>query len=203
MRALIWILVSSLLLPGFEPWACADVPAPAAVGWGNLFVPGLGATLRGKPVRGLVEATTTLGTYYGGTFLAEEAHFSMDGSVKVPSEKKHISRNLTGQFLQEVGLKTHMYNTFYNYQQASMDPSNAELQKKYEQPLYKGSWDDVLFAPFKWKNLESGYVYVPILLSTAMLYAGYRGTRPDSRAGRSGVPTRRRRGDCVRRGVCP
>ena len=159
-------------------------PDPAAVGWGNLFAPGLGATLRGESTRGLMEATGTLGTYFGGTYLAEQAHFSMDGSVKIP-EGGSITRPLLGQFLQEAGLKSHMYFTFYNYQQASLDPSQAETQGKYQQPLYKGAWDDILLAPFKPKNLSSAWVYLPLIFSTGYLYYSYKTDDGSHRGGQS------------------
>jgi membrane protease YdiL (CAAX protease family) len=147
-------------------------PSPAAVGWGNLFVPGLGATIRGESVRGLVEAGGELGTFYAGTFLADQGHFSIDGTVKIP-EENDISKPLTGHFLQELGLKMHMYNTFYHYQQASLAPSQAERQKEYEQPLYTGSFTDTLAAPFRWKNLSTPWTFVPILLAGGMLVNNY------------------------------
>lgn len=161
-------------------------PSPIAVGWGNLFVPGLGATLRGNPVLGASEAFAEIGTYYGGTFMAQEAHFSMDGSVSVPSDDPTVKKQLTGQFLQEFGLKLHMYNTFYNYQQASLDPENAEFEKTYQQPLYTGDWKDILRAPFDPKNITTPWFYIPVGLSTAYLYWSYRhADAPTRRAGQS------------------
>ena len=162
-------------------------PSATAVGWANLFVPGLGATLRGNPKLGLFEAAATVGTYYGGTFLAEDAHFTMDGSVDIPNQA-HISRQLTGQFLQEFGLKTHMYNTFYNYQQAALDPANAEVQRGYEQPIYTGNYKDLLSAPFEPENWATAWFYIPVALSTAYLYADYKnGDGIAKRPGQSGL----------------
>jgi membrane protease YdiL (CAAX protease family) len=157
--------------------ALAASPAPAAVGWGNLLVPGLGATLRGESGRGLLEATSEIGSYFGGTFYAKEGHFSIDGSVVIPAGKDVI-QPLAGELLQQFGLKFHMYNTFYNYQQASLDPAYAEFEKTYQQPLYRGTWNDVLAAPFKLRNLKSAWVYVPVLLSAGFVYAQYRSTDP-------------------------
>jgi membrane protease YdiL (CAAX protease family) len=159
-------------LPAF---AADGVVSPAAVGWGNLLVPGLGATIRGHPGRGLLESTLEIGTYYGGTFYSREGSFTIDGTVLVPSGK-NVTKPLMGQVMQEFGLKLHMWNTFYNYQQASMHPGNADLELKYQQPLYNGKWDDVLLAPFKWKNLSSPWVYLPILASAGYLAYSYRTT---------------------------
>ncbi len=165
---LVCMCLVSLLV---EQLAWADV-SPAAVGWGNLVVPGLGATLRGQPVRGLIESSATIGSYYGGTFYAKEGAFTIDGSVLVPSGR-NITKPLLGQFLQEFGLKFHMWNTFYNYQQASLEPSQVQHQKEYQQPLYKGDWMDVLFAPFKWKNISTPWTYIPVALGTAYLLYSY------------------------------
>lgn len=173
------------LHPYEAPAGGHPAPSPAAVGWGNLFIPGLGATLRGNPTLGLLEASGTIGTYYGGTFLAEEAHFSMDGSARIP-DALHIKRQLTGQFLQEVGLKTHMYNTFYNYQQAALDPANAESQSRYEQDLYTGNWKDLLAAPFRPSYWNTLWFIIPVAVSTAYLYVDYKnGDPPQPRPGRS------------------
>lgn len=160
------ILVFSTLIQ--SAWAVQ----PAAVGWGNVFVPGLGATLRGESMRGLTEATAEIGTYYGGTYLAREGSFNIDGSLVLP-KKDSLVRPLAGQVFQQFGLKLHMYDTFYNYQKASSEPENAELQTRYQQPLYKGSWDEVLLAPFKWKNLNTYWVYVPIVVTTLGLMLEY------------------------------
>src|SRR5262249_8077654 len=99
--------------------------------------------------------------------------YTIDGSVLVPSGR-NIVKPLVGQVMQEFGLKLHMYNTFYNYQQVSLAPENEDLQKRYQQPLYKGTWDDVLFAPFKWKNLNTPWVYIPVLVSSGVLLYSYK-----------------------------
>lgn len=150
----------------------ADTISPAAVGWGNLLVPGLGASLRGDPGEGALEAGLEIGTFYGGTFFAKESTFRIDGSVLIPDDKK-ITKPVIGGMMQEFGLKLHMYDTFYHYQQASLDPANAELEKEYEQPLYKGDWKDVLAAPFEWKNLSEPLVYIPIILGSGFVYWNY------------------------------
>lgn len=167
-----------LLLIGFfgvlsSPRCHGGQVAPAAVGWGNLFVPGLGETLRGHPVNGLLESSLTIGTYYGGTFYAKEGAFTIDGSVLVPSGQ-NIVKPLLGEVMQEFALKYHMWNTFFNYQQASLDPSQSSRQKEYQQPLYMGDWKDVLLAPFKWKNLREPWVFVPILAAGSYLYFEYK-----------------------------
>ncbi|MBI3543551.1 MAG: hypothetical protein HY075_09790, partial [Deltaproteobacteria bacterium] len=170
-RLVAGIVLLSVVSGAVAPAALADV-SPAAVGWGNLVVPGLGATLRGHPLQGLIESSLTIGTYYGGTFYSKEGAFTIDGSVLVPSGR-NITKPLLGQFLQEFGLKYHMWNTFYNYQQASLDPSQAAAQKEYQQPLYMGDWKDTLLAPFQLDNLLTPWTYAPIALGTAFLLYSY------------------------------
>ena len=181
-------LLTALLLCGVPTivasLAAAETVSPAAVGWGNLIVPGLGASLRGLPERGLMEATAEIGTFYGGTFYGKEGSFRIDGSVLIP-KNRDVFRPVVGGIMQEFGLKLHMYDTFYNYQQASLDPGNAELEKEYEQPLYQGHWDDVLTAPFKWKNLSEPTVYVPIILGSGFVYLTYRTTTIENRSHQS------------------
>ena len=155
----------------------ADHVSAAAVGWSNLIVPGLGATLRGDSTRGLIESTLELGSYYGGTFHAKEGPFTIDGSALVLSDR-NVTKPVIGKMMQQFGLKLHMYNTFYNYREAALDPSNADHEKLYQQPLYKGTWDETLLAPFKWKNLKSPWVYVPVLMSTAYLLVDYKNRKP-------------------------
>ena len=148
---------------------------PAAVGWGNLLVPGLGATLRGLPGKGLAEAGLELGAYFGGTFGVREGGFTIDGAVKIPTTRK-LTRPLMGQALQEFGLKYHFYNTFYHYQQATLDVNNLAYEKNYQQPIYRGSWKDMLAAPFSWQTLSSPWVYPLIIASGAYLAYSYKTT---------------------------
>lgn len=150
--------------------------SPAAVGWGNLLVPGLGATLRGLPGRGLLEASTEIGTYYGGTFGVREGSFTIDGSVIIPTQG-NLYRPLTGQILQEFGLKLHMFDTFYHYQQVALGMQDSDREKNSPQPLYKGDWSDVLTAPFKWKNLSNVWVYPILIASTAFQIINYSNTQ--------------------------
>lgn len=171
MKYLWWLLFlfSSLV------WANEPTVNPSAVGWGNLLVPGLGATLRNRPYRGLLEATFEIGTFYGGTYYAKESAVTVDGTVLVPdSEGKNVSKPLLGHFLQEWGIKLHMYNTFYHYQQASLNPELVESQKAYQQPLYTGSVSDLLIAPFKAKNLLTAWTYLPVIATSGYLFYNYR-----------------------------
>lgn len=149
--------------------------SPAAVGWGNLLVPGLGATLRNLPSRGLQEATIELGTYFGGTFGVREGGFSIDGSVKIPTTAS-LSGPVVGQALQEFGLKYHFYNTFYHYQQAVIQSKDTEREKANPQNIYQGTWKDMLAAPFSWKNIRSPWVYPLILASGAYMLHSYKTT---------------------------
>jgi membrane protease YdiL (CAAX protease family) len=149
------------------------VSAPL-VGWGNLFVPGLGATLRGKPGSGLMEETTEIGLYYGGTFGVKEGNFGIDGSVKVP-HSNHLGRPVLGQIMQELGLKYHFYNTFHHYQRAVL-VSNQDRQIDHLQPIYKGELSDILKAPFKWENISNPWVYPVIAASAGYLLYSYKTT---------------------------
>lgn len=149
--------------------------SPAAVGWGNLLVPGLGATLRNLPSQGLQEATIELGTYFGGTFGVREGGFSIDGSVKIPTTAS-LSGPVVGQALQEFGLKYHFYNTFYHYQQAVLASANSEREQSNPQKIYQGTWKDMLSAPFAWKNLSSHWVYPLVLASGAYMFYSYKTT---------------------------
>jgi hypothetical protein len=160
----------------------APVPAPGTdrvvsaplVGWGNLFVPGLGATLQGHSAAGLLEASTEIGLYYGGTFGVKEGNFGIDGSVNVP-HSNHLGRPVLGQIMQEVGLKYHFYNTFYHYQRAVLaSAQDREIDKL--QPIYKGSLADVMKAPFEWKNVSNTWVWPVIAASTAYLLYSYKTT---------------------------
>lgn len=160
---------SSLSMASQEPLS------PAAVGWGNLLVPGLGATLRGLPERGLFEASSEIGLFYGGTFGVKEGAFTIDGSVNVPTAG-NLYRPLLGQIMQEAGLKLHMFDTFYNYQQAAIAVENSEREKKNPQPLYRGSASDIMAAPFKWDNLSSAWVYPLVLVSSVFLVIDYHNT---------------------------
>lgn len=149
--------------------------SPAAVGWGNLLVPGLGATLRGYPTRGLAEAGGEIGMYYGGTFGVREGSFTIDGSVDVPTSA-NLYRPLIGQFLQEAGLKLHFYDTFYNYQMAALAEASSDREKSNPQPLYKGDLGDIMKAPFEWKNISNPWVYPLIVVSGIYLVLDYKWT---------------------------
>ena len=151
---------------------------PAAVGWGNLIVPGLGATLRGEPGRGLIESATELTLFYGGTFGAKEGSFSIDTTIVVPDDG-NLARPLLGTILQQAGLKLHMYNTFYNYQQAvishekTLEENEIEPEALNSQPLYRGDYLDVISAPFQGKYLGDPYVYSVLAAATAGIIYQY------------------------------
>jgi hypothetical protein len=135
---------------------------PAAVGWGNLLVPGLGATLSDHPLLGLTEAALEIGTFYSGTLLAEEKRFKIDGSVVVP-DSGNVGKAMTAEMLQQFGLKYHFYNTFYHYQQAVIADEASGRPDNNPQPIYRGDWKDMLAAPFQWKNVSSIWSW-PIIL---------------------------------------
>jgi len=173
MRSLITLLILAQIF--LLPLTAAATVDPAAVGWGNLFVPGLGATFRGRPGKGLAEAGLELGTYFGGTFGVREGGFSIDGSVSIPTSPR-LGEPIIGQSLQEFGLKYHFYNTFYHYQQAALDLKDTERERAKLQPLYQGTWKDMLAAPFSLKNLGSPWVYSLIGASAIYLIYSYQHT---------------------------
>jgi hypothetical protein len=164
-------MILVLLLAATAPAVSADV-SPAAIGWGNTLVPGLGATLRGEPARGLLEATAELGTFYGGTFGVREGGFGIDGDVSIPTQGDIVHAS-TGMMLQQFGLKLHMFDTFYHYQQACIDQQETARETTNPHPLYRGTWTDVLSAPFEWRYLSSPYVYPIILGVTGYLLYSY------------------------------
>ena len=153
-----------------------DRVSPAAIGWGNLLVPGLGATLRDQPLTGLGEAGLEVGSFFGGTLLASESRFRIDGSVDVP-EDGSVSRAMGGRILQQFGLKYHFYNTFYHYQQAVIEQQDNPREQNNPQPIYRGTWKDVLVAPFQWDNLKTVWTWPIVLAVSSYLIYDYSQTK--------------------------
>ena len=173
------LFISVLLMWNVWQATARATASPAAVGWGNILVPGLGATFREQPLRGALEAGIEIGLFYGGTFGVREGNFTIDSTVLLP-QRGSLFRPLLGQAMQQFGLKLHMFNTFYHYQQASLELQKSDVESRYQQPLYKGSWTDVLSAPFRWKNLSSPYVYCVIAAAAALLAIDYHTTSVSS-----------------------
>ena len=158
---------------------CAAV-RPAAVGWGNLIVPGLGSTFREQPGRGAIEALLEIGIFYGATFGVSEGSFTIDSTVLLqPSARgrRTLLAPTIGLSLQQIGLKAHMFNTFYHYQQATLAQESSITEIEKLQPLYRGTWTDVLAAPFEFKNLTEPWVFGSILLSGAGIFLDYSKTK--------------------------
>jgi Type II CAAX prenyl endopeptidase Rce1-like len=156
------------------PQTASDNPSPIWIGWGNLLVPGLGATLRGRPLLGLQEAATEIGLYYGGTFGVKEGNFGIDGAVNVPHTSR-LTKPVLGQIMQEVGLKYHFYNTFHHYQIAARD-YHQEREIDRIQPLYQGELHDMFAAPFRFQNVVNYWSLPLIAASTAYLVHSYKTT---------------------------
>lgn len=171
--ALAILLLGALALP-----ARAAV-SPTAVGFGNLIVPGLGATLRAEPERGLLEAVSEIGLFYGGTFGVREGAFTIDSTVVVP-QNGSLARSLLGMTLQQMGLKLHMYNTFHHYQQAALADSASDRERLNPQRLYKGTGWDVIASPFRPRTVFRPWVLGFIGLSAAAFAVDYAtaGTTP-------------------------
>ena len=162
---LTFLLISLCFYPEFSSASekeSADRVSPAAIGWGNLLVPGLGATLQDKPLTGMSEAVLEIGSFYGGASFGRESRFKIDGSIDVP-ENGSVGRAAGARLLQQFGLKLHFYNTFYHYQQAVMENESSERETSNPQPLYRGTWKDVIAAPFRWENVSSNWSW-PIIL---------------------------------------
>lgn len=169
-------LILCLSIVSWTPIRATPV-SPEAVGWGNLVVPGLGATLNGEPNRGLLDAGLELGLFFGATFGVREGNFTIDTTIVLP-EHHSLLRPLIGEDLQQAGIKLHMYNTFYQYQQACLAMADSNRELLNPQPLYKGSWDDTLLAPFKWKNLSNPFVFGLIAAAAAFLIYDYKTSAP-------------------------
>jgi membrane protease YdiL (CAAX protease family) len=137
------------------------------------LVPGLGATLRGHSLEGLAEATVELGTFYGGLFGTHEGRFTIDGSIRDADTQASFDRAVTGQILQQVGLKLHFWDTFYHYQQATIEREKVEGVDDNPQALWRGDWKDNLSAPFKWKNISNPWSYTAIIAATGFLLLDY------------------------------
>ncbi len=151
----------------------SDEVTPSALGWTNLFIPGGAALLRGQTGRGLLEGIAEIGLFYGGTFGVREGAFTIDSTIVVPL-RGNLQRPLIGQILQQFGLKLHMYNTFYHYQQRSLELADTEKEKSNGQPLYKGGWDDTLLAPFKPSKLFDPFVIGLIAATAVYSFIEYR-----------------------------
>jgi len=78
--------------------------------------------------------------------------------------------------MQETGLKLHMFDTFYHYQQAARAAAGTDREKRSPQPLYQGSWEDMALAPFQWDNLKSAWVYPVVAASAGFLVFQYKTT---------------------------
>lgn len=163
------LLSGSLAAPSV---GASNLVDPGLTGWGNLVVPGLGASFRGDPLRGVAEAALEIGLFYGGTFGVREGTFTIDTTIVTP-QKGSLVRPLVGQTMQQLGLKLHMYNTFYHYQQASLALEATETEHWNAQPLYRGNALDVLTAPFKWKHLSNPWVFGLLLASAGFIIADY------------------------------
>jgi hypothetical protein len=155
-----------------EPASTDERMSAGAVGWGNLLVPGLGATLRDQPRVGLTEAGLEIGSFYGGTILAPEKRFRIDGSIDLP-QSGNINNAAIAQTLQQFGLKYHFYNTFLHYQQTAEENADMVSEKSNPQPLYLGSYSDILKSPFQWKNLSSTWVWPVVIGGAAYLTISY------------------------------
>jgi len=173
MKLLTWVVILTGILQA--PKAVADSLSPAAVGWGNLLIPGLGATFEGHPGTGMLEAGIEIGLFVGGTFGAREGNFTIDNSVIIP-QRGTLYNPLAGQAMQEIGLKLHFFDTFYHYQQACLSIADSDRERNNPQPLYKGTWKDVLAAPFRWDNLSDPWVFLPLMVGLGYFAYDYHTT---------------------------
>ena len=177
-------MIRLLVFLCFAPVASVAIAAelsPAATGWIGLALPGSAAIAEGNYGRGILEATTEIGTFVGGMALAPLGPFTIDGNTQVPQwgpgtgpNAGPIAGALSGAMLQQFGLKFYMYNTFYHYQKAVMGVPGWETGGNDKlQPIYRGGAGDVLSAPFRWKYLSNPFVFVPVLVGSAYLFYEY------------------------------
>lgn len=135
------------------------------VGWAHAFIPGAGPFLLGDFKEGGYQAAVEVSTFGLGYALSARSPMTLDGVPEVvppygDGQRKDMSRALSADILQEVGLKYHMVNVFESYREASggrdpwIDPTPTR---------------ELFLAPFTGSILLDPTVYVPVALSSVAL----------------------------------
>lgn len=134
------------------------------IGWANALLPGSGQTLLGNPGEGALQATYEVSSFAIGYRLSNSEIFSLDGftaprplgRLRSPGGISFESE-VSGDLLQEFGLKAHMVNTFNAYRQAAFRSGMAMDHIDQTATL------DLFKEPFQLPNLSNPWVYIPIL----------------------------------------
>lgn len=155
-----------LLLLSFLDFSKTALATPShhLVGWANALLPGSGQALLGNPGKGAMEATYEVSSFAIGYRLSNSEIFSLDGfaapkplaRLRSPGGISY-EHELSGDLLQEFGLKAHMVNTFDSYRQAALQSGIAM------EHIDQTSTLDLFKEPFQMPNLSNPWVYIPIL----------------------------------------
>ena len=176
-------LILNMIILTFNS-AHAENPSPQLVGWGNLFLPGLGATLRGSPERGLGQLGYEGATFAAGYSLADQKGLSsLDGISDTFSAYKTIgtSRNsqqninpkMFSDIFLEFSIKSHLVNTFIEYR-------DAYKARGITEGLDQHSATEGLLTPFDKKYLAETDVWIPLAIVAGAFTADYLTTTPNA-----------------------
>jgi hypothetical protein len=155
---------------------------PRLVGWGNLFVPGLGATLRGDPGRGAIQFGYEGTTFTAGYALSDTKGFSsLDGisdtfkpfnqRARSRNAQEDISSKMGSDILLEFAIKSHLVNTFTEYRDAFKARGITEGLDQHT-PL------EGLELPFEKTYITEPDVWIPLALVAAAITIDYVTTTP-------------------------
>lgn len=142
----------------------ADPLSYHAVGFANAIMPGAGEVILGEPKEGAFQAFYEISSFALGYHLSKSEVFSLDGfSAPKPLARFRslggisYEQELSGDILQEFGLKAHMINTYNAYRKA------AVLQGASLQTMDQSSTLDLFKEPFQLSNLNNPWVLIPLL----------------------------------------
>jgi hypothetical protein len=169
-------------MPSSSPAPSSSHPNPHWVGFGNLFVPGLGATLNGNPTLGIEQFAYETTTFAAGYAVSPTKGFnSLDGirdtfqgySSKERNFQSSIDDEMYSDILLEFSIKTHMTNTFLAYRDA------LKAQGITDGIDQRTFWEGFT-TPFQKETLTDPWVYVPLAAIFAALVVDYVTSQPDN-----------------------
>lgn len=175
-----FFLILTILICSTE----AKAVSPQLVGWGNLFLPGFGATLRDSPARGLGQLSYEGATFAVGYTLSTQKGFSsLDGINDTFSTYKlsaagrnlqaNVDRKMVSDIFLEFSIKAHLVNTYIEYRDAYRDIGITD-------GLDQHTALEGLLIPFDKKYLEQSDVWIPLALVFSAFTADYLTVKPDS-----------------------
>jgi hypothetical protein len=152
-------------------------PNPRVVGWANLFVPGLGATLRGDPARGFTQLGYEGSTFVAGYEMSDTKGFSsLDGisdtfkpfnrSAKTRNAQDDITEKMGSDILLEFSIKAHLTNTFTEYR-------DAFKARGITDGLDQHTELEGLTLPFSKTYMSEPDVWIPLALVAAAITLDY------------------------------